>query len=553
MLTEPNFPFHRDEAMANYFSLMGAAPFSINAAGDITWRYPHDAARLLRCSNEAPRTQESFNASLDITSRRARKTAQRSLNWDGACYRLSYSVDGLDGRKFWLEERGQRISKDIIQCVIRDIDLQKGEQKKAVYNHEFDARTGLINRQALMKALGTSQDILNRFNQRGLFLALKCTNLSDINKSYSYDVGDKVLCAFANRLREHIKSPDSVGVMNGSHFGIALLLPEQAQPEQLAAALIDKVSKENFMTAHGPIKLQISVAAIGLQGNVPPELILRRTQKALDVQPRKSKPYQFIKAVQSGASPDNTSEIGQEDILTALNTRRLSLAYQPIIDAQDTKLHHFECLLRLEDEHGDVNPAGRFIVAAERLNLVHLLDRRALEMASETLMRKPDVHLALNVSAQTVMDRGTSRGYLEALRGLGPALKRVTLELTETAALEDPAKAADFAAQARRLGCAFAIDDFGAGHTSFQNLLAIEADSVKIDGSYIEELTLSEHKQTFIRMMVDLAQTFGVKTVAERVETKAQAELLKRLGVDYLQGYYYAMPSAVPIWNRSLI
>jgi len=120
--------------------------------------------------------------------------------------------------------------------------------------------------------------------------------------------------------------------------------------------------------------------------------------------------------------------------------------------------------------------------------------------------------------------------------------------IAETAALDDPATAGGFSTAVRALGCTFAIDDFGAGYTTFQNLMLIEADEIKIDGSFIRDLSVTKHKQVFVRMIVDLAQTFGVKTVAEFVTSPEDADLLTRLGVDYLQGYLFGMPNTSPDW-----
>ena len=249
------------------------------------------------------------------------------------------------------------------------------------------------------------------------------------------------------------------------------------------------------------------------------------------------------------SKPQN--ETTADDIVTALNDRRISLAFQPIVDAQTRDLHHYECLLRLRTDEGEVVSAGKFIMASERLGLVHLLDRRALELAGEALRQYPDIDIALNVSAGTVKDLATANAYIAALKALGPDAKRVTLELTETVALEDPAMASRFSVETRTLGCEFAIDDFGSGYTTFRNLMAIEADTIKIDGTFIEGIAFTPHKETFVRMMVDLAQTFSVKTVAEMVDSRADADLLKRLGVDYLQGYMFGIPSAAPAWRRA--
>ena len=174
--------------------------------------------------------------------------------------------------------------------------------------------------------------------------------------------------------------------------------------------------------------------------------------------------------------------VRSDDVLDALNQRRIRLAYQPIIDAKTRKIHHYECLLRLCREDGEIVSAGQFIMAAEKLGLVDLLDRRALELAAETLLSDPDVHLALNLSAATISNPETAEDYITALKSLGPAAERVTIELTETVALDDPEKASAFANEIRLIGCDFAIDDFGSGYTTFRNLMAIEAEMIKIDG-----------------------------------------------------------------------
>ena len=234
--------------------------------------------------------------------------------------------------------------------------------------------------------------------------------------------------------------------------------------------------------------------------------------------------------------------LSERELVDALNGRRVRLAFQPIVDAGTRAVHHHECLLRLLDETGNVVPAPRVIASAESLGLVALLDRRALEVAARAMIARRDLHLALNVSAQTVSDRAAADDYLDALRMLGPAARRLTLELTETIAVEDPTMAARFATRARVMGCGFAIDDFGSGYTTFRNLMAIEADSIKIDGDFVDDLLHCRRSQTFVRMMVDLAKTFGVQTVAERVETEEVANLLTEFGVDRLQGYLFGKP-----------
>lgn len=546
------------EARAS-FTLLGATPFHIDSDGTLAWTYPHDAMRLMRCRVESlPATQDSLNQRLDHAARRVRITALRSLTWDGARYCISYRIDGMDGRRVWVEERGQRLSGDgakphDITAVITDIDSRRTEQAKAVYTARYDPLTELWNVHSLMEAVGILHKSLQYFRRNGALLSIRISNLADINSSYGYDTGDHLIQAVAERLRERINAPDLLGRQGGVRFGLALADCELDEVTARAQKILTLLSDIPYASPHGNLYADFNIAAVMIGGEQPVDLDALKARSEATLSAAKEQSERFVifdPQKHSPSAPHIRDRTKPEDIISALNDRRVSLAYQPIVDAKTRVLHHYECLLRLKRGSGEVVSAGGFIMAAERLGLVHLLDRRALEIASETLLRYPEINLALNVSAATVKDLETSNAYLDALRALGPATSRVTLELTETVALEDPAMASRFSVEARMLGCEFSIDDFGSGYTTFQNLMAIEADSVKIDGSFIADLSMIPHKQTFVRMMVDLAQTFGVKTVAEMVETHEDADLLKRLGVDYLQGYLFGVPSAAPAWER---
>jgi len=354
---------------------------------------------------------------------------------------------------------------------------------------------------------------------------------------------------FANRLAHIIRAPDILGRIGGSDFALVLYGSNQADVKSISDRLFFLLENAPVKTPHGGLYGEISIGStqIGSQANSAQEALVQ-TRIAL-----KNAPVSGLSIYDEtmGSEGMNASkETTAQDILDALNQRRIQLAYQPIIHTKTARLHHYECLLRLRREDGELVSAGRFIMAAERLGLVHLLDRRALELASETLIQEPGIHLALNVSAGTIKVPETAADYVNALKALGPNAEQVTLELTETVALDDPAMASEFSNNVRALGCHFAIDDFGSGYTTFRNLMAIEADTIKIDGSLIEGIASDQNKQTFVRMMVDLAQTFSVETVAEMVDDRADADILRRLGVDYLQGYMFGVPSAVPSWQK---
>ena len=255
----------------------------------------------------------------------------------------------------------------------------------------------------------------------------------------------------------------------------------------------------------------------------------------------------------SRAFENSDCDIPVDDILSGLNERRFRLAYQPIVDADNRMIKHYEALLRIKTDSGDLETAVPYILAAENHGLVHLLDQRALELVAKHLFERKNLNLAVNLSAKTIKNDVAMQTYIKTLKTLGPATNRLIVELTETAALKDPQKAAIFSDVLHGLGGKFAVDDFGAGHTSFRNLMAMEVDMLKIDGSLIKDIATQSHQQVVVAMITDLAQTFDVKTVAEHVDNDADAEWLQEKGVDYFQGFLFGAPDALPDFKRQAV
>jgi EAL domain-containing protein (putative c-di-GMP-specific phosphodiesterase class I) len=239
-----------------------------------------------------------------------------------------------------------------------------------------------------------------------------------------------------------------------------------------------------------------------------------------------------------------------DEIVAALKDERLVFAYQPIVDARTRQAVHHECLLRMKREDGRIASAGEFIPAAEQLGLVRLVDRRALEMTVAALHAHPDVVLGVNVSGTTAGDPSWLKSFIDYVQANNAIAKRMIVELTETAALHHFEENANFVSQLRALGCRVAIDDFGAGYTSFRNLQMLRVDMVKIDGSYVQGLAASPDNQIFVRTLVDLAKNFNLKTVAEWVGSAEEAALLESFGVDYFQGYHFGQPVLDPEWAK---
>lgn len=236
----------------------------------------------------------------------------------------------------------------------------------------------------------------------------------------------------------------------------------------------------------------------------------------------------------------------------AVDTGKVMLAYQPVMRAADTDLPAFyEGLIRVLDHTGRIIPAADFIHVVESQELGRQLDTHALDIGLQALAEVPSLRLAINMSARSI---GYPR-WIETLRtGLNsdPTIgERLILEITERTAIVMPDLVQVFMAEMHRHGIAFALDDFGAGYTSFRYLKNFYFDIVKIDGQFIQGIATNPDNQVIAAAMLSLAQHFDMITVAEHVESAADAQYLIDLGCDLLQGYCFAAPTVRPWWHRA--
>jgi EAL domain-containing protein (putative c-di-GMP-specific phosphodiesterase class I) len=201
-------------------------------------------------------------------------------------------------------------------------------------------------------------------------------------------------------------------------------------------------------------------------------------------------------------------------------------------------------------EDGRTVAAGAFVAAIEQMGFIRVIDRYVLETAVEEIASHPGFCLGINISGLTATDRAWLRAVTAMLKDKPEIANRVLVEITETAALHDLEESARFVASLRDLGCRVALDDFGAGFTSLRHLQALAVDTVKIDGSFVRNLTQSEDNQIFLRHLVGLANTLGLQTVAEMVETAEEADILRHEGVAFLQGYYFGKPTLDKPWTH---
>ena len=528
-------------------ALMGAR------AAAFDWTLPDDLIRWDGAESAMPEfaelerlaTGQEFRAWLSVEARTKLLAVIEAPSLAEPTFRMEFEALTKTERQ-WFELSavcipGSGGRAERVTGMVREITEHRNALTRLSYLATRDELTGHLNRTRLRDELTRVIQSATEKGRSCAFVVAAIDKLAVINETYGFDVADEVIVATGQRLAQALRTSDIIGRTAGNKFGVILGECGEREMALIAERLHAAVRNDVIATQAGSVAVTVSVGAVWLpQGAATSQEAMLRAEEALE---RAKSMGRNGFAVYSGSAQRESQRrrlitIGDE-IMSALNEQRLVLAYQPIVGARSRQPEHYECLLRLERKDGTIAPAGDFIPASETLGLVRLLDRRALEMAVVQLYRHPHIKLSINVSGTTAGDHSWLQSFINYVRENREVAERMTVELTETAALQGFEENARFVTRLRDMGCRVAIDDFGAGYTSFRNLHNLRVDMVKIDGEYVKNLSGSPDNQLFVRTLVDLAKNFQLETVAEWVGSEEDAQLLADFGVDYFQGYYF--------------
>ena len=521
------------------------------AAETLSWSDPAAAARLLGSELSLPALKRG-----DYDERIAGgETAARAAAFTGEAqnYACQYQLTRQTGEAHWVEERGGWLgagSDRRLIGVIRSIEQQKRRDAHLAWLAQNDELTGVMNRAQMRVRLDEALGVMKAANGVGAYLLIGIDDVGAINADFGFDVADEVIVEASRRIAATLSPGALVGRVAGTKFGVFLKSADPERVREACVRLLNVLRERVIDTQKGSVAASISIGAVETPRDADSaHKAMACAEAALDSAKRLGRSsYASFSEKTDVVTMRRRNTHMSDVILTALNERRVRLAFQPIVSDIGEAPSKFECLIRMRAVDGREVPAPEFIPAAERLGLVHLLDRRVLELAFNTLAACPNVRLNVNVSMETVKDPVWADGYLSVMRANENLARRVTVELTETQVIDAIDASIEFVAEIKKNGASFGIDDFGAGYTSFRNLKALDIDILKIDGSFVTGVSASRENQLFVRTLLDLARNFGMKTVAEWVDNEADAMLLKGLGVDYLQGYLLGKPETNPLW-----
>ncbi len=458
----------------------------------------------------------------------------------GVPYELCYRLNTDPLRPRWIEDSGcwfvgsdGRPSR--AEGVIRLVTERYLREEKLRQLVATDPLTEEMTRARLLGEL--SHAIADAEAKRASvgFLIVGIDDLAHVNHSYGFEVADEAIKAVAGRLRSRMRGADLIGRFSDNKFGFVLHECEAEDLPVAAARFVNAVREEPFETSAGPVVISVTA------GGVVAPRHARNTGEAIG---HALEALDLAKEAGRGAfrayAPSLESEAARREnlrltdvIVAALNDRRVELAFQPVVHAKSRKLAFRECLVRLHEPDGKEIDAFSIVTVAEKLDLVRMIDHRVLELAIAEIKANPDLRLSLNVSASTVHDPLWLSALATVQNGIG---NRLIVEITESVAIRDVEATRRFVAKVKSYGCRVAIDDFGAGYTSFRNLRRLGVDMVKIDGSFVANLEHAPDDRLFVRALLELARELGLETVAEWVQSETAAATLAGWGCNYFQG-----------------
>jgi diguanylate cyclase (GGDEF)-like protein len=479
---------------------------------------------------------------------------------EAARYRIEYGVRTSTAEPvLWIEETGCWFAAPDgrpmrVQGIVRINNERHAHDEQLMKLSRNDPLTGELNRTYLVASLAETIEECARFRAPCAFMLIGIDHLARVNDAFGFDVADAVISEVAKRIRSRLRGGDVLGRFSGNKFGLLLKNCTVDDMNVAAERFLACIRDEVVPTESGPVCVTVSIGAVIVPRHARnANEAINRAQETLDMAKRRR--AGSFSAWRPNVERDTQRRVNirvTDEIVTALNERRIVMAFEPVVEAHSRRQAFYECLIRMEQDDGQVLLAPDIVPVAERLGLIRLVDHRVLELVVAELAASPNVELSLNISPDTTMDRDWSASIESLMRAHPGLAERLIVEITETVAIQNVDDVRGFVTRLKNLGSRIAIDDFGAGYTSFHNLRKLGVDIVKIDGAFVQNVARSADDRAFVQTLIDLARRLKIKTVAEWVQDEQAALMLRDWGCDYIQGRLIGLASSARPWKITM-
>ncbi len=471
---------------------------------------------------------------------------------DGGKFDTKFRILRPDGETRVIINRGEATKNDegiVINVVGVCWDVTENFALSAKIEHQslHDPLTGLLNRFEMQQRLDSLLHSLTIEPSENTFCYFDLDRFKVVNDTCGHEAGDELLRQVSEHLKPYITEKDTFARMGSDEFAIIMTNCSDDEARKVADTLLQAVQNFHFEWAGTVFDINLSMALVPISAEKSVSEILGTADVALS-------------AAKDGGRgriheyrPHDSTVIRRHDEMQwvlqledALRSDRFQLNFQPIMplhDKSDQGLH-YEVLLRVIDESGEIMSPHELLKAAEQFDMATRVDNWVVNAVFDWLEKHPD-HLkklslcSINLSGASIGDPNFLMYLKDKLQNSKIPMEKIGFEVTENAAIKNMLKARDFIDTIKEYGCKFALDDFGSGHSSFAYLKDLPVDILKIDGVFVKGIHLESVNYAMVKAINDVGQVMNMKTIAEYVENEEICNSLKEIGVDYGQGYYF--------------
>jgi diguanylate cyclase (GGDEF)-like protein/PAS domain S-box-containing protein len=433
-----------------------------------------------------------------------------------------------------------------IVSVVEDVTERKRAEERIAHLASYDSLTDLPNRMLFRQRLEEALKWLHR-GDRAAVLYLDLDFFKHVNDSLGHPVGDELLKSVAERLRGCVGPEDTVARLGGDEFAIIQLgITEPTDTTALANRIFDALRAPYDLHGHQLVAgVSIGIAIAPDDGREPDQLLKNADLALYGAKADGRGAYRFFEPEMDARM--KARRVLEEDLRKALARGEFELHYQPLLDLQTDRIVACEALIRWIHPHRGLIPPGEFIPLAEETGLIMPIGEWVLRQACADAAGWPrDVKLAVNLSAAQFKTPSLSRLVIGALAAAGLPPGNLELEITESVLIQSSAAVSSTLRELHGLGVRFAMDDFGTGYSSLSYLRNFPLDKIKIDRSFVSDLTGEEASGSIVRAIIGLARSLDMTTVAEGVETEEQLAALRAAGCTEIQGFLLSPPLRLP-------
>ncbi|NUN65016.1 EAL domain-containing protein [Pseudanabaena biceps] len=444
--------------------------------------------------------------------------------------------------------------------VFHDVTESRSLAHQLSWEASHDALTGLINRRGFEKQLIEAIASVQNSNQQHALCYLDLDQFKVVNDTAGHIAGDELLRQITALIQSGIRTSDTLARLGGDEFGLLLTQCPLSQAAQIAETLKDLVHEFRFVWNNQTFIVGVSIGVVAIDQTSQDLMeVMGAADAACYAAKDKGRNCVHIYRLDDG---ELIRQRGERHVVSkisrALETNRFCLYSQKILSLNsNSAAEHYEVLLRMLGENGEILSPNSFIPAAERYGLITEIDRWVVKTFFSNY-HKLSKQQVLTDSWYTINLSGTSIGSNHFLKFLIEQFplhqippQNICFEITETAAIANFEQARYFISELKKIGCRFALDDFGSGLSSFAYLINLPVDYLKIDGAFVKNISHNSISQAIVEGFNRIAHAMNLQTIAEFVEDEAILGKLREVGVDYAQGYAIARPTPINFRNEN--